>query len=132
MTDRFQLESLDHIAIAVRDVDASRRWYAEVLGLERRHEETWGDVPTMMCAGSTMVALFPRAVGDGDEEIYRRGGKPALRHFAFRADRANFDRARAELERRGFEVEFQDHEIAHSIYFFDPDGYELEITTYDV
>ncbi len=131
MSDGFQLESLDHVAIAVRDVAASRRWYAEVLGLERRHEETWGDVPTMMCAGSTMLALFPRTPG-GDDEAYRRGGKPALRHVAFRADRANFDRARAELARRGLEVEFQDHTIAHSIYFFDPDGYEIEITTYEL
>jgi len=29
-------------------------------------------------------------------------------------------------------VEFQNHGIAHSIYFRDPDGHELEITTYEV
>lgn len=132
MTDRFRLESLDHVAIAVRDVDASRRWYAEILGLERRHRETWGDVPTMMCAGATMLALFPRPAGESEEERSRRAGRPGLRHIAFRADRANFDRARSELERRGIEIEFEDHEIAHSIYFTDPDGFALEITTYEI
>lgn len=132
MPDRFQLESLDHIAIAVRDVEASRRWYADVLGLERRHEDTWGEVPTMMAAGSTMVALFPLSAEAEDGAPAPAGGRSGLRHFAFRADRANFDRARAELERRGLEVEFEDHTIAHSIYFRDPDGLALEITTYEV
>ena len=28
--------------------------------------------------------------------------------------------------------EFQDHAASHSIYFEDPDGHRLEITTYDV
>lgn len=130
MTDHFKLQGLDHVAIAVRDVHASRRWYAEVLGLERRHQETWGDFPIMMGVGDTMLALFPRpADAPPDDGL---GGKPALRHIAFRADRANFERAREALARRGLEVEFQDHEIAHSIYFFDPDGYEVEITTYEL
>jgi catechol 2,3-dioxygenase-like lactoylglutathione lyase family enzyme len=33
---------------------------------------------------------------------------------------------------RGISFQFRDHEIAHSIYFYDPDGVMLEITTYDV
>ena len=55
-----------------------------------------------------------------------------MRHLAFRADRENFAKVRVELERRGLRVEFQDHGISHSIYFHDPDGHELEITTYDL
>jgi catechol-2,3-dioxygenase len=53
-------------------------------------------------------------------------------HLAFRADRRNFLAAQEELKRRGISFEFQDHDISHSIYFNDPDGHELEITTYDV
>jgi len=53
-------------------------------------------------------------------------------HLAFRADRKNFLAAQDELKRRGIEFEFQDHEISHSIYFYDPDRHELEITTYDL
>jgi len=37
-----------------------------------------------------------------------------------------------ELKKHGIKFEFQDHEIAHSIYFRDPDGHQLEITTYDL
>jgi catechol-2,3-dioxygenase len=36
------------------------------------------------------------------------------------------------LQSRGVPFQFSDHEIAHSIYFTDPDGFLLEITTYDV
>ena len=53
-------------------------------------------------------------------------------HLAFRADRKNFLVAQGELKKRGIKFEFQDHEIANSIYFYDPDGHQLEITTYDV
>jgi catechol-2,3-dioxygenase len=53
-------------------------------------------------------------------------------HLAFRADRKNFLIAQDELKRRGIKSEFQDHEISHSIYFRDPDGHELEITTYEL
>ena len=53
-------------------------------------------------------------------------------NFAFRVNRPNFDEARSELKGRSIEFEFQDHDIAHSIYFHDPDGHEVEITTYEV
>ena len=53
-------------------------------------------------------------------------------HLAFRANRENFLGAQHELKKRGIKFEFQDHEISHSIYFRDPDGHELEITTYDL
>jgi catechol 2,3-dioxygenase-like lactoylglutathione lyase family enzyme len=53
-------------------------------------------------------------------------------HLAFRADCKNFRAAQLELEKREIKFEFQDHEIAHSIYFRDPDGHQLEITTYEV
>ena len=53
-------------------------------------------------------------------------------HFAMRADRKNFLAAQKELKGRGIDFEFQDHEISHSIYFRDPDGHQIEITTYEL
>ena len=55
-----------------------------------------------------------------------------MRHLAFKVDRANFEQAQQELKARGIEFEFQDHMISHSIYFNDPDGHQIELTTYDV
>jgi catechol-2,3-dioxygenase len=53
-------------------------------------------------------------------------------HLAFRATREHFLAAQQDLRSRGIEFQVQDHEISQSIYFRDPDGHELEITTYEV
>ena len=53
-------------------------------------------------------------------------------HLALRADRENFLDAQADLQKRGIKFEFQDHEISHSIYFRNPDGHQIEITTYEL
>lgn len=124
----FTVEGIDHVALAVRDVGRSAAWYQDVLGLERLYEEAWGDFPAVVGTGGTAIALFP-------VEGPRPKGRPgrdtlAMRHLAFRVDAANFARARQALDARGITLVFQDHGIAHSMYFHDPDGHELEITTY--
>ncbi len=126
----FELEGIDHVALAVRDVQRSLAWYQEVLGLERRFEDVWGDYPAVVGVGTTSIALFPVEGPDPISFI----GRDALvmRHLAFRVDRKNFIEARADLKRRGIAFEFQDHDVAHSIYFDDPDAHEIEITTYDL
>lgn len=123
------LEGLDHIAISVRDVERSVQWYVDVLGLERQHADVWDGVPEFVGKGATGIAIFPvRESSDG------AGKAPPvrMRHFALRADRPNFLQAQRELKERGIDFEFEDHTIAHSIYFRDPDGFHLEITTYEV
>ncbi|PYK74656.1 MAG: hypothetical protein DME39_06510 [Verrucomicrobia bacterium] len=110
-----QLERIDHVALGVRDIERSAKWYIEVLGFKRLHEDMWNGVPTFIGKGNTGIALFLRML-----------------HLAFRANRQNFLAAQHELEKRGIKFEFQDHEISHSIYFRDPDGHQLEITTYEL
>jgi catechol 2,3-dioxygenase len=122
-----RLQQLDHVAIAVRDVARSVGWYCDVLGFERRFE-VWGEHPAMVCTGDTCVALFPADGSDpppGPESI-------AMLHVAFRANRGAFEHAQRELRARDIGFDFQDHEVAHSIYFHDPDGHQLEITTYEL
>jgi catechol 2,3-dioxygenase-like lactoylglutathione lyase family enzyme len=127
---RFTLEGIDHVAIAVRDVELSAAWYCEVLGLERRHRDVWGSHPAIVGIGTTSVALFPVA---GSSPTPRPGREVlAMRHLAFRASRGELENARAALAGRGIAFTEQDHEIARSIYFEDPDGHEIEITTYEV
>lgn len=124
------IQHLDHIAITVRDVQRSRDWYCSLLGLQQRYADVWGDVPTFVCAGETGIALFPASVSEPNPTPDR--DTIAMRHIAFRVDRANFQNAQRELEARGIVFEFQDHTISHSIYFDDPDGHQLELTTYEV
>jgi catechol 2,3-dioxygenase-like lactoylglutathione lyase family enzyme len=124
-----QLDGIDHVALSVRDVELSAKWYIDVLGFERKHEGLWNGIPTFIAKGTTAIALFP--IRDRDSRPAVRAGIGML-HLAFRADRKNFLVAQDELKRRGIAFEFQDHEISHSIYFRDPDGHELEITTYEL
>ncbi|MFZ3375607.1 MAG: VOC family protein [Chthoniobacterales bacterium] len=125
-----QLEGIDHVALAVRDVERSAQWYVEVLGFERRYRGMWNSIPTFIGKGATAIALFPA------RNIYESSSPRAARidmlHLAFRANRNGFLSAQEELKRRGIKFEFQDHEISHSIYFRDLDDHELEITTYEL
>jgi len=125
-----KLDQIDHVAITVSDLARSVEWYQTVLGLERRWQEVW-ELPVMLCAGATCLALFPadvsepRAVPDPSRTI-------ALRHFAFRVSRAAFEQAQTELRTSGIEFTFEDHAVSHSIYVLDPDGYRIELTTWEL
>lgn len=125
--DRFRVQGLDHVAMTVRHVARSVAWYQSVLGLERRHESDWGDFPAVVGIGATSLALFPAP------EPGSAPGTPemSMRHIAFRVDRRVFERARDALAAHGLTPRFEDHVAAHSLYFDDPDGHHLEITTYD-
>ncbi len=126
----FSLQGIDHVAIAVRDVQCSIAWYRDVLGLERRHQEVWGNNPAVVGIGTTSIALFPV---EGAQPMPSPGRDTlALRHIAFRADRTNFESARRELNKRGISFQAEHHGISESIYFLDPDGHEIEITTYQL
>src|SRR5207237_8569994 len=123
-----ELEGIDHVALSVRDVERSAQWYIDVLGFERRHEGMWDGVPVFIGKGTTSIALFP--VKSNETATSSARGEVRMLHLALRADRKNFLAAQEELKHRGIKFEFQDHEISHSIYFRDPDGHKLEITTY--
>ena len=125
-----QLEGIDHVALGVRDIERSAKWYIEVLGFKRLHEGMWDGVPTFIGKGNTGIALFSADSGSRPMSLTRRDIR--MLHLAFRANRKNFLTAQRELEKRAIKFEFQDHEISHSIYFCDPDGHQLEITTYEL
>ena len=124
-----EIEGIDHVALSVRDVEQSARWYIDVLGFEHRWPGMWGGVPMFIGKGTTALALFPSRGSDAADASRRRSG---MLHLAFRATRAAFLAAQQDLQQRGIAFTFEDHEISHSIYFRDPDGHELEITTYEL
>jgi catechol 2,3-dioxygenase-like lactoylglutathione lyase family enzyme len=129
----FELEGIDHVALSVPDVEQSAAWFIDVLGFERLYPGMWNGVPVFIGKGTTAIALFPRR--DGQESASSQQGQAnevGMLHLAMRADRKNFFAAQDELRNRGIEFEFSDHEISHSIYFRNPDGLRLEITTYEL
>src|SRR5256714_12133751 len=125
-----QLEGIDHIAMGVRDIERSAKWYIDVLGFQRLHDGVWNGVPTFIGKGNTGIALFP--VSSDAKPTSSSHREVRILHLAFRATRQNFLAAQPELEKRGIIFEFQDHEISHSIYFRAPDGHAFEITPYEL
>jgi catechol 2,3-dioxygenase-like lactoylglutathione lyase family enzyme len=122
---RFGITGLDHVAIAVADVARSCAFYERVLGLERLHPE-W-DAPVVMGVGGTGLAIFAAA-----DEAPGSDPPPRFLHVAFRVDRAGFAAAEEALAGEGLEARLRDHGISRSLYFRDPDGHNLELTTYEV
>lgn len=127
------LQGIDHVALAVADVERSAAWFVEVLGFERRFEGMWEGIPVFVGKGTTALALFPRRQSHDSSSVEQRKPNDSdMLHLAFRADRKNFLAAQNELKSRGVRFDFEDHEISHSIYFRGPDGHRFEITTYDL
>jgi len=123
----FKVDFLDHVAIRVRDVEASAAWYGTVLGLKRYQLPEWGEYPIFMLAGTSGVALFPAREADPAVDPASRNVK--IDHFAFQVSREAFGQAQRHYESLGQEFQFQDHHYFHSIYTRDPDGHVVELTT---
>lgn len=122
-----RLEQIDHVALTCVSPDATMAWYVRVLGCEHVFPGQWEGIPLFLRLGATFIALFPSKGPGRDLPPIR------LDHLAFRAATyADFEHAQEELRGHGVACQFQDHQISHSIYFVDPDGHKLEITTYDL
>jgi catechol 2,3-dioxygenase-like lactoylglutathione lyase family enzyme len=120
------LEQIDHVALRCASPEATKAWYMSTLGFEHAYPGQWSGVPIFLRLGSTSITLFP-------QKGHEQASDGRIWHFALRAATyADFQLAQTELQAKGVAFQFRDHEIAHSIYFSDPDGVLLEITTYDV
>ena len=122
------LEQIDHVALRCASPEATKAWYVTTLGFEHVFPGQWSGIPIFLRLGSTFIALFPQKGREPGSASHS-----SVSHLAFRAATyADFRLAQSELQAQGVSFQFQDHEISHSIYFSDPDGFQLEITTYAI
>ncbi|MEM9292947.1 MAG: VOC family protein [Acidobacteriota bacterium] len=144
MTESFRVDGLDHVELFVPSRREAGAWYQRVLGLTPIPEalfflEREAD-PLLISSdeGRTSLAIF-RADGPGRQP---REDRPTagFHRVAFRVSGNSFLRfleRLPELELRGEDgavvtaTAAMDHDIAVSIYFLDPWGHRLEVTTYD-
>jgi len=137
--DGVRVGPIDHVELFVPDRQEAASWYQRALGLdvveECRHWSENPSGPLMISSdgGTTKLALFT--------------GQP---HGA--RETAGFHRVAFSLDARGFLAFLErlaalelkdhqnrpvhadavvDHQQAYSIYFADPYGHRLEVTTYD-
>ncbi len=139
MTVKFQVQQIDHVELTVPDRNLAAKWYCSVLGLEVLSDlEFWAEDPRgpLMIGtidGSTKLALF---VGNPTGSKRSVGFHRVA--FCCSAEQfQNFLGQLPELRLRNEQGEIVnpnqvvDHRLAFSIYFCDPYGNQLEITTYE-
>lgn len=134
------IHGLHHFAWRCRDAEETRHFYEDLLGLPLVHVIRADHVPStgeycpyvhiffQMRDGSYM-AFFD--LGD-DVAAAPSPNTPAwVNHIALRVGSvAEVEQAMARLQAAGVEViGVTDHHIIKSIYFFDPNGLRVELTT---
>ena len=116
-------DRIDHIHVYATDRNKAEQWYATVMGFSRVPElESWaerGPLTLANSSGTVHIALFEAAPQPCRSVIALSVG--ADEFVAWR-------KHLVEVLRRP--VEAEDHQLAWSLYFADPDGNPWEITTY--
>ena len=123
-----RLTGIGHVLLRVLDLEASKKFYAEVLGFSVLEEDPeHGGVFMALAGQSHAIDLF--AVKDPEAAGRQTPGVRGLGHVAFRVESEEALRdAYATLGRHGVEVTRSiDHVSQKSVYFQDPDGNTLEI-----
>jgi catechol 2,3-dioxygenase-like lactoylglutathione lyase family enzyme len=111
-----EVERVDFLSIASQDIDRSRRFYLETLGLPLDR-----DVPT----GGFEVACGQVTLGIWEPERLGLPFAPNPNDLALRV--ADVEATRSELEAKGVEFrgETLDTGVCHMAFFHDPDGNAL-------
>jgi catechol 2,3-dioxygenase len=123
---------LGHAVLYVRDLERSRRFYGELLGLpEIALPEGGGPFPgaAAFSGGRTHHELLLIEVGPAAASP-PAGRRTGLYHLGFKIGTTDDELREAwrELEAAGVTiVGASDHTVTHSLYVLDPDGNELEL-----
>jgi catechol 2,3-dioxygenase-like lactoylglutathione lyase family enzyme len=119
---------LEHVNLTVTDLDRSIAFYSDLLNLHVRWKGPIdGDrLGAHVGDDNFYLALF-QAVAPG--EVDHNYLTPGINHFGFVVD--DLDAARARVEQLGCTIHLEgDYDPGRRIYFFDPDGYEVELVAY--
>ena len=112
-----EASGIDHIVLHVSDVERSKQFYTELLGMTPYREN---DRQVFLHAGAQGVALFKRT----DGSPVPAGGD--MNHLALKVAGGTYDSLKAELETHGVAVSGRPGDD-RCIYFQDPDGHRLQL-----
>ena len=125
-----RVQGIDHVGISVKDLEVTRQFYADVLGLqitEREYQKP--GVEYFLDCGTSLIGLIQ---GDpaGEKHLLQDSGLGG-NHVSFRVPAKDFDAAVAELRKKNITITYEKkRERSWSVYFLDPDGNKLEITSW--
>jgi DNA-binding CsgD family transcriptional regulator/catechol 2,3-dioxygenase-like lactoylglutathione lyase family enzyme len=84
----FVMGPIGQISRQVRDIEAARRWYGEVLGLT--HLYSFGDLAFFDCGGVRLFLSQTEQAGDGESILYFRVDDIRLSHTALESAGVEF------------------------------------------
>ena len=119
---------LGHAVLYVRDLERSRHFYGEVLGLPEIGPAFGPARPRSAAAAPTTSCCSSRSARRRRHR--RRAGAPGLYHLGFKIGTTDDELRDAirDLQDAGVTiVGASDHTVTHSLYIQDPDGNELEL-----
>lgn len=108
---------VDHIVLHVNNVERSKKFYTEILGMTVYREDE-GQV--FLHAGQQGVGLFKHSGGT----LLTAGND--LNHLALNVAAGTYETLKGELEKNGVSVSGRPGE-ERCIYFRDPDGHRLQL-----
>ena len=113
-----QTSGIDHIVLHCSDIERSKAFYTDVLGMTVYREN---DRQVFLHAGGQGVALFRRQRDDAPSTAGND-----LNHLALNVASGSYESLKSELEGRGIAVGGRPGDD-HCIYFRDPDGHRLQL-----
>ena len=114
---RIKTTGIDHVVLWVSDLERSKRFYMDLLGMTVAHESEW---QSFLHCGNQQIALFD-ATRRG---VTVQGG--ALQHMALLMEPASYEETKARVEEEGCVVEGRRGDPT-CIYFDDPDGHRIQL-----
>jgi catechol 2,3-dioxygenase-like lactoylglutathione lyase family enzyme len=125
-----KVQGIDHAAISVKDLEASLKFYTEVLGLkitEREYQKP--GIEYFLDCGTSLIGLIQGRKEEG--EHYLQDGGLGGNHVSFRVHTKDFDAYVEALKKKNVTITYQKkRERSWSVYFLDPDGNKLEMTSW--
>ncbi len=130
------LSHIEHFLVAADDIDATRDWYARVLGLESGPHPDFGFPVHWMYAGAVdLVHIGPSARQAGEIQKKYLGrtsqdagtGTGALDHIAFRATGLRGMLEHLRKEKIAFTQRRANGQALFQMFLYDPNGIKVEL-----
>ena len=132
------LSHIEHFLVAADDIDATRDWYARVLGMRSGPHPDFGfPVHWMYLGGIDVVHIGPSAKAASENQkkyLGRTAGKSAqeegtgaIDHIAFRATGLRAMMAHLEKEKIPFTRRRANGQALFQLFFYDPNGIKIEL-----
>ena len=130
------LSHIEHILVAADDIDATRDWYARVLGMKAGPHPDFGfPVHWMYVDDIDIVHIGPSAKNAGDIQKKYLGrtsekseaGTGALDHIAFRATGLRAMLQHLKREKIGFSQRRANGQALFQVFLYDPNGIKIEL-----